>query len=89
MTVGQLKALLEGVDESMQVYIPASEVFDGKFVPANFEDSGVTTMGMGDYDEEDLKEMELLNKPIEDEEDYFLLVPKGFWDEESNEHYLN
>ena len=88
MTVGELREKLEGVDVNMRVLIPMTHEFDGVFYSPCSEDSGVSAIGIGDSNEEDIKEMELLNKPIP-EEDTFLLIPCGFGDEKDHRHKLN
>lgn len=89
MNVGQLKKLLEGVDDSLKVLVPITQEFDGRFYSPCSEDSGKTTMGTGEYlTEEEEKEMKLLNKPIP-EEDAFLLIPCGFDEEKDQAHELN
>jgi hypothetical protein len=80
MTIKQLRNLLEGLDENMMVLIPASHEFDGVFYSPCPEDSGVSQIGTdATLDEEDIKEMELLSKPIPSEE-CFMLIPCGFGD---------
>ena len=89
MTVAQLKKLLEGVDENVQVLIPVSHEFDGAFYSTCSEDGGLSQMGTDpDLTEEDIKEMELLNKPVP-EEPAFLLIPCGFGEEKEHRHELN
>lgn len=89
MTVGELRKKLEGVDDNMKVLIPFSQEFDGAFYSPCSVDSGVSAMGTDpDLTEEDIKEMELLNKPIP-EEDTFLLIPCGFGEEKEHKHELN
>lgn len=89
MTVAQLKKLLEGVDENVQVLIPVSHEFNGAFYSPCSEDSGLSQMGTDpDLTEEDIKEMELLNKPVP-EEPAFLLIPCGFGEEKEHRHELN
>ena len=85
MTVGELKVLLEGADDSAQVLIPlnAGDGFDGAFFTPCIEESGMGEVGIVDGDEEDLQEMELLGKEISKPE--FLLVPHGFFEIEEDE----
>ena len=89
MTVKQLREKLEGVDGDMKVLIPFSQEFDGAFYSPCSVGSGVSAMGTDpNLTEEDIKEMELLNKPIP-EEDSFLLIPCGFDEEKEHAHELN
>jgi hypothetical protein len=89
MTVKQLRKKLEGIDDNMKVLIPLTQEFDGAFYSPCSVDSGVSAMGTGEYlSEEEAKEMELLNKPIP-EEDSFLLIPCGFFEEKDHSHELN
>lgn len=85
MTVGELKNLLEGVDDNTEVLIPlnAGDGFDGMFFSPCAEESGIGEMGIVDGDEEDLVEMELLGKKTTEQE--FLLVPHGFFEIEEDE----
>ena len=90
MTIGKLKQLLEGVDDSMVVMIPVTQEFDGMFYSPCEAESGVTSFGISDepLTEEDIKEMELLNKSVP-EEDSFLLIPCRFHEEKDHSHELN
>jgi hypothetical protein len=88
MNVKQLRELLEGKPDDMPVLIPVSQEFDGAFYSPCHEDSGDAQLGDEPLSEEDLKEMELLNKPIP-EEPAFLLVPCGFFEEQDHSHELN
>lgn len=88
MKVGELRKKLEGVDDNMKVLIPFSHEFDGAFYSPCSVDSGVSAMGIENLTEEDEKEMQLLNKPIP-EEDAFLLIPCGFGEEKDHSHELN
>lgn len=89
MTVGELKKILEGVNEDMQVLVPFTTIFDGRFYSPCSIESGVAGLGTDMYiNEEDIKEMELLNKPIP-QEDSFLIVPCGFTEEKDHSHELN
>jgi len=68
MTVKQLKEKLHGLDDEMVVVIPTDmEVFDGYFYSPCVEESGPSTMGV--------------NENLKTEEDMFILVPCGFFDE--------
>lgn len=89
MTIGNLKALIEDLDDSTPVLIPFSQEFDGVFYSPCLVDSGVCAIGPdADLSEEDVEEMILLNKPIA-ELDTFILVPAGFYEEKSYKHELN
>lgn len=89
MTVKKLKEKLEGIDENMKVLIPFSPEFDGAFYTPCSVDSGISAMGTDPHvEEEDIDEMKILNKPIPEEE-IFLLVPCGFYEEKSHTHELN
>jgi hypothetical protein len=89
MVVKELKRLLEGVPDEMKVIIPSSMEFDGVFYSPCVAESGVSAMGTDpNLEEEDIQEMERLNKPIP-EEDSFLLIPCGFGEEKDHTHELN
>lgn len=89
MNVGELKALLEGVDDNLQILIPVTHEFDGRFYSPCKIESGKSTCGLdSELTEEDIEEMELLNKPIP-EEDCFLLLPCSFGEELDKSHELN
>jgi len=89
MTIKQLKKLLEGLEDNMKVLIPTSSEFDGMFYSPCPEDSGVSQIGTdANLDEEDIKEMELLNKQIP-EESVFMLIPCGFGEEIEHTHLFN
>jgi hypothetical protein len=89
MTVGELKKLIENADDNTQVLIPISQEFDGAFYSPCSEESGISMMGTDpNLTEEDIKEMELLNKPLP-EEPALLLVPCGFSEEKQHVHNLN
>lgn len=80
MTVKELKQLLEGLDENMDVVIPLQpmEGFTGAFFSPCMQESGQIEMGIEDLSEEDLAEYQLLNKEIPHEPS-FALVPCGFF----------
>lgn len=61
----------------MRVLIPMHPEFDGFFKSPCVAESGVSSLGL--YDEEEEKEARLLNKPVE--EASFILVPCGFFEE--------
>ncbi len=88
MTVNDLRKLIEGADGDLQVLIPINQEFDGAFYSPCIKESGITTMGLGDLSEEDIKEMKLLNKPIPEEKS-LLLVPCGFSEEQDHSHEMN
>ena len=93
MNVGQLKKLLEGVPNDVKVLIPFSHEFDGIFYSPCNVDSGMCKVSTDpDLEPEDIEEMQLLNKPLP-EEDAFMLVPCGFAEEdedgEKHKHLLN
>lgn len=89
MKVKDLKKLLENADDNLQVLIPVSHEFDGAFYSPCSEESGITQLSTdADLTEEDIKEMELLNKPIP-EEPAFLLIPCGFGEDKDHTHELN
>lgn len=74
MKVKDLKAMLKGVDDDMDVYIPTSDRFDGFFKSPCSEASGALELGI----EEDSDE----TRPA------FCLVPCGFFDEISHEEHI-
>ena len=89
MTVGELKVLIDGADDNLKILIPVSNEFDGFFYSPCKVESGVSKVGIGEeLTEEDVEEMELLNKPIP-QEDCFLLLPCGFSEEKDKSHELN
>jgi len=73
MTVGELKELLEGLDDEMEVLIPLdSFVYDGKFMSPCIEESGVVQLDNPD-------------NILSPSETTFLLVPCGFFDDIDDE----
>jgi hypothetical protein len=89
MTVGRLKELLKDVKDDVQVLIPMTQEFDGAFYSPCSQDSGVSQICTAmDLTQEDIEEMELLNKPIP-EEDAFLLIPCGFDEAKDHSHEMN
>lgn len=86
MTVGELKILLEGVDDNTEILIPlnAGDGFDGMFFSPCIEDSGASDVGIDDLDEEDEAEMKLLGI-VDTSQPTFLLVPRGFFEEIEDE----
>ena len=90
MKVKELKQLLEGVDDEMDVLIPSSNEFDGLFFSPCLLDSGVSQMGIADSIEELSEPIdELLSSLIGKEQEEFLLVPCGFFEEKDHSHELN
>jgi hypothetical protein len=90
VNVGKLKQLLEGLDDSVPVYIPFSHEFDGRFYSPCDEDSGENEIGGdGNMSAEDAERE--LNLGILKTEKVFLLLPCGFGDEETYHphHILN
>jgi hypothetical protein len=87
MTAKDLKTLLADVPDDMQVLIPlnAGEGFTGEFFSPCNEDSGIGGLGTEDLSEEEIKEYQLLNKPIP-QKDSFVLVPCGFFQEHEGPH---
>lgn len=75
MTVKQLKKMLKGVPDNVQVLCPLNGEFDGQFFSPCTEESGHVEMGLYES-EEDEKEAKLLNKPVTSPT--FILVPCGF-----------
>lgn len=90
MTVKDLRQLLEGVDDDMQVVIPLepTEGFTGAFFSPCLHESGEIEMGTEDLSEEDIAEHELLNKPVPAEPS-FALVPCGFYEEKHIDPTMN
>lgn len=90
MTVGELKKLLQDApDDNIQVLVPATMEFTGAFYSPCNVDSGMSSVGTDmELTEEDIKEAQLLNKPLP-EEPAFLLLPCGFGDEKDHSHELN
>lgn len=73
MTVSELKELLIGVDDDMQVVIPTNSIFDGVFYTPDYTESGVNLFG----------------EDTDPNEELFLLAPTGFSDDEIKTHELN
>jgi hypothetical protein len=89
MNIGELRKLIEGVDDNILVLVPRTMEFDGAFYSPCSHDSGKTKMGTDpNVTEEDVKEMQLLGKPVP-EEDAFLLIPCGFGDDKDHTHEMN
>lgn len=82
MTVRDLKSMLRGMPNDMQILVPlnAGDGFDGLFFSPCIEESGDTEFGTEDLDEEEIAERILLNNPPETEKS-FVLVPCGFFQE--------
>lgn len=82
MTVKDLKQLLCGLPNDMQVVIPlnAGEGFDGMFFSPCNEESGEMELGTEDLSEEEIAERMLLNNPPKTEKS-LALVPCGFFQE--------
>ena len=80
MTVKDLKELLAGMPDEMQVLCPldAGDGFTGHFFSPCIEESGEAEFGLDDLDDEDVMEQELLGKPPRTEKS-FALVPCGFF----------
>lgn len=76
MKIKDLKKLIEGCDEDMDVLISLTGEFDGCFVHPCLEESGEADLGIY-QSEEDEKEAELLNKPITQKS--FVIVRCGFF----------
>ena len=78
MNVGELKKILEGMDDDVRILIPldVSSGFTGEFFSPCGEESGEITMGM--------------MPDMSDEEDCFLLVPHGFFqiDDENDNDFI-
>lgn len=90
MTVKQLRELLEGHPDEMQVLIPgnAIEGFTGEFFSPCTEDSGEIEMGLEDLTDEEIEERKLLNQEIKTDKS-FVLVPCGFYTEHEVHPQLN
>lgn len=90
MKVKDLKKLLVGVDDEMNVLIPTSGEFDGVFSLPCIEESGVSMMGIAN-DIEELSEPidEVLTPLVTEEREEFLLVPCGFFDHKDKSHEMN
>ena len=88
MTVKDILQLVEGKPLDMPILIPASSEFDGVFYSPCVEESGEIGVGEDESTEEDVSEMKLLNKPI-NEEKVIALVPCGFFDEKDYISELN
>jgi hypothetical protein len=82
MTVKDLREMLADVPDETQVVVPlnAGVGFDGMFFSPCLEESGECELGTEDLDEEEIKEYELLDKPLPQEKS-FTLVPCGFFQE--------
>jgi len=89
MKVKDLRELLEGVDDEVDVLMPYDmSEFTGMFLHPCVEDSGISELGTEDLDDEDFAELELLNKKPPSEKS-FILVPCGFFEEHDNAHENN
>ena len=81
MNVGQLKILLDGVADDVQVLIPLdTNCFDGFFYKPCIEESGEADTPIDGFEDYDFMS-----------EKSFLLVPRGFFDDvpEDTSHELN
>jgi hypothetical protein len=90
MTIKKLKELITDLPDEMKVLIPAEpkDGFTGAFFSPCDQDSMAVDMGTEDLEEDEMKEMELLNKEIPSEKS-FVLVPCGYYDEHDNTHEMN
>lgn len=71
MNVGQLKQLLEGVDDDVEILIPFdASMFDGLFYSPCIDESGEGDSITSDFNETGMAS-----------EKSFLLLPHGFFDE--------
>lgn len=88
MLVGELRILLEGVDDYTQVIIPmnASEGFTGLFFSPCSDESGVYEMGTRDI--EDLDEIEVVDSDMKLDKS-FLLIPHNFFEDRDTTYELN
>lgn len=68
MNVKQLKKLIKGLPDDMDVLIPTSEIFDGYWYTPCAGESGINEM---EFDEDSDERVPT-----------FILVPHGFFDEE-------
>lgn len=82
MTVGQLEKLLVGVPKNTIVLIPEKDKHNGVFYTPCPEDSGHGEIYLGNYTEEQILEMELLNQKIPTKKVFFLL-PENFDDDDN------
>lgn len=80
MTVGELKILLEGVDDDTEVLIPASPLdgFGALFYSPSVEESGWQYTS-----DEEISEEDLADYPFGVPQ--FLLVPVGYFEIDSDE----
>lgn len=75
--------MLSDIPDETQVMVPlnAGNGFDGQWFSPCIVESGKVKFDLEDLDDEEIKERELLNQPVK-QEDSFILVPCGF----SKEH---
>jgi hypothetical protein len=93
MTLKQLEELiadarLRGIDDDSLVLIPVNQEFDGALYSPCVEESGFAECGIEDFDEDEIAERQLLNKPIEKAKD-FILVPCVYFEEKDHSHEMN
>lgn len=91
MTVKDLKAMLDGIDDEMEVFIPAnSEEFDGRLYSPCAVDSGLSQIA--DVPDEDMQDYIENGEDTEwkyPTKDIFMLVPCGYSEEKDHSHVLN
>jgi hypothetical protein len=82
MTIGDLKEMIKDLPDDMDVMVPlnAGAGFDGIFFSPCLNQSGEAEFGTEYLDEEEIREAELLNKPLPAQKS-FALVPCGFFDQ--------
>lgn len=88
MTVKELRELLAEADDNLEVLIPVTGEFDGRFYSPCSEESGVAGMGTEDLTDEDEAELKLLDKEPPSEPS-FILIPCGFFEPVDHNHELN
>lgn len=71
MTVGDLKEMLEGVDNEMEVIIPMNAEFDGIFRSPCAGETGVIEITAEDIEDDDIDEFTQMKE-------VFAILPHGF-----------
>jgi hypothetical protein len=86
MKVIELRKMLEGVDDNIEVLIPVNtDCFDGMFYRPCSCESGVIKMAANELTEEEMEKHENLGLPVPEKE-AFLLAPHGYTEEKLGPH---
>lgn len=91
MTVGELRKMIDGVDDNMPVVIPTSKDFKGVFSvysPCSVGSGKSQLPACDDMTNDEIKELLLADKPLP-QEDVMMLVYCGYGEDHEHTHELN